>query len=56
MIKESNAMRELHEIRENNSRLYQTMTIDEQVKYTKDKADEMKRKIAEIRKSKDKAV
>lgn len=54
MIKESNAMCELHEIREKNSKLYETMTINEQIKYTREKANEMKMKIEEIRKAKGK--
>ena len=50
MIEESKTMKELHDIREKNSELYKSITIEEQIQYTREKADMMKKKIEDIRK------
>lgn len=52
MMKESQVMKELHEAREKNYEATKNMTNTEFIEYTRKKANDTERRIAELRKVK----
>ena len=53
---ESKSMQELHKIREENYEKTKSMTNDEYVKYIHDGANDVRKRLTELRNSKHKAV